>query len=158
MKESRLDQLTQINNRHALYHFYEGLKDKTDYYLAIFDIDDFKKVNDEYGHICGDYILKRISKVVSDSMEDEFFCRYGGEEFIIISHLTGDEKTIKKHFDRIRKKIECHEFIFDGTIIPITVTMGVADYKNYQSADRWIDKADEKLYIGKGSGKNIVIM
>ena len=81
--ESRVDQLTKISNRYDLFNYLDSIENKTDYALSIFDIDDFKKVNDTYGHVCGDYILKEIANIIKTNCNESFVSRYGGEEFII---------------------------------------------------------------------------
>ena len=82
-KESETDRLTQIPNRRALSHYFEVLGDqKSNYLLAIFDIDNFKKFNDVNGHLCGDYILKEISLIAKNNSLNDFVSRWGGEEFV----------------------------------------------------------------------------
>ena len=75
IKESRTDKLTQIPNRYGLYDYYESIDDKNSYALAIFDIDDFKRINDKYGHQCGDFILQEITRIANTDNED-FVARY----------------------------------------------------------------------------------
>ena len=158
MMESRVDNLTQIPNRHAFYNYLDSIEDKSDYVLAIFDIDDFKKVNDIYGHLCGDYILKRISEIATDTVRDSFVCRYGGEEFIIIAKCYGDLEQVKGKIDRIRQLIEEGNFVFNETNVKVTITIGISKYEEGLSIDKWIDNSDDKLYKGKNSGKNVTVM
>ncbi len=158
MNESRTDELTQINNRYALYDHLESIDNKTNLFLAIFDIDDFKMVNDTYGHVCGDYILKSIAQITTKTMSDEFVCRYGGEEFIVI--LKNEKKNqVFQRLETLRKNIENYAFEFEGKKIHITITLGAAKYtKDINSLASWIEVADAKLYDGKQTGKNKTIL
>ena len=157
INESRIDNLTQIHNRYDFYNYIDSIEDKKDYVLSMFDIDDFKKINDIHGHIAGDYILKEIAKIATTKTEDSFVARYGGEEFIIITKMYGDYQRTFKMIDNVRKKIEEHDFLFNDIIIHITITIGVEKYDSDMRTEEWITKADEKLYEGKNCGKNITI-
>ncbi len=154
-RESRTDNLTQIPNRYGLYDYLNILENKENYVLAIFDIDDFKKINDKYGHICGDYVLKELARITKISIDDSFISRYGGEEFITI--LKKEDNMFDK-VDLIRKQVEDHDFIFEDINIDVTITTGAADYINDLANDEWINIADSKLYEGKNSGKNKTVM
>ena len=157
-KESRTDMLTTVPNRYALFNYLDSLLDKHKYVLAIIDIDDFKKVNDKNGHLCGDYILRSIAEVARDNSKSDFVARYGGEEFIVISLIEESiENTVSK-LDRIRETVENHNFVFENKKIKATITIGVASFLDDMSVDEWIDKADSKLYEGKKSGKNKLVI
>ena len=154
-RESRTDNLTQIPNRYGLYDYLNVLENKENYVLAIFDIDDFKKINDKYGHICGDYVLKELARITKLNIGDSFISRYGGEEFITI--LKKEDNMFDK-VDLIRKQVEDHDFIFENINIDVTITTGASDYINNIKNDEWINMADSKLYEGKNSGKNKTVM
>lgn len=156
IKESRTDRLTNIPNRYALYDYYDSLSISDEYFLAIFDIDNFKKINDIYGHVCGDYILKEISKIANDHFSTDFISRYGGEEFVVIVKSDNYEAALEK-IDKIRQKIFEHAFIFDDKTISCSITIGVSKYDKEYSIDEWIMHSDNKLYEGKNKGKNITI-
>ncbi len=159
MNESRTDELTQINNRYALYDYLETINDKTGCVLAIYDIDDFKIVNDTYGHVCGDYVLKTIAEISSETIKEDFTCRYGGEEFIIIFRCCQENPVIFKKLEQLRKNIESYNFVFENQPIKITITLGGAKYmKQYNTLNKWIEQADAKLYEGKHSGKNKTVI
>ncbi|MBO6208033.1 MAG: diguanylate cyclase [Lachnospiraceae bacterium] len=155
-KMAMVDNLTGLYNRHYLLAFMENLAgtDRSRSWLALLDIDNFKKVNDTYGHNCGDYILHRIAEMTQQICKDSVVCRWGGEEFVILSN---GEKDSKKVLEQLRKKIADEEFCFEEQILRITVTIGVADYVGERSNDLWISAADEKLYYGKNNGKNRVV-
>ena len=154
INESRTDKLTQVANRYGLLDYMEAIEDKSNYYLSIFDIDDFKVVNDEYGHLCGDEILKEIAQIAMDIFKDDFVSRYGGEEFIVISRMDGDIKNAIEQVEAFRKTVEEHEFRFNNRIVKLTITIGLAAYGSEETIEEWIGKADKKLYFGKNSGKN----
>lgn len=157
MNESRVDNLTKLHNRYDLYNYLDFVEDKSDYMLSIFDIDNFKKVNDIYGHICGDYVLQEIAKIATNTLKDEFVSRYGGEEFIIISKVNNDFEKAFNKIDDFRKSVENYPFVYEGKKIHITITIGVQLYEQNLSTEKWIDLADEKLYYGKNHGKNITV-
>ena len=155
-RESRIDRLTNIPNRRALYDYYDSLTINNDYVLAIFDIDNFKKINDTYGHVCGDFILKEIAKIANEYFNNDFISRYGGEEFVVILNNNDYNQAIET-IDKIREIIFNHPFIFEDKTINCSVTVGISKYDNEYSIDEWIMHSDNKLYEGKNKGKNITI-
>jgi len=154
LNESRIDYLTQIHNRNDLYNYLESIDNLDDYVLAIFDIDDFKKINDIYGHICGDFILKEVADIATKTLDKSFVSRFGGEEFIIITKKSDNYDEIVEYLDVFRKVIEAHNFTYNGVDISLTITIGVKEHKGSISPEEWINLADEKMYSGKNSGKN----
>ena len=126
--------------------------------LVLGDIDHFKVINDTYGHLAGDYILRTIAVILKNhtSLMDTV-ARYGGEEFVIIFPDTDKEKAHAKAV-KIRKEIEKYPFKYKETQIKITMSMGVAAYPADADARRTlIDKADKALYKAKEEGRNRVI-
>jgi diguanylate cyclase (GGDEF)-like protein len=157
ISESRTDELTQISNRYGLYDFFDSEKDKSTQVLALFDIDDFKVINDTCGHAAGDIVLKRVAEVATQSLGDAFVCRYGGEEFVAVL----DDKPQNPALDRLeefRKVIETEEMEYEGQKIHLTITIGAAKYMNGLKLDRWVELADQKMYNGKKAGKNKTII
>ena len=150
MNESRTDELTQINNRYALYDYFNQDDDKSSKSLALFDIDDFKKINDIHGHIAGDYVLKRVAEIADEILADTFLCRYGGEEFVVVL----EKEEAHRRLEEFRKSIESAHFEFEGKEFHITITVGHAEYEKDMSLEQWVDLADEKMYSGKNTGKN----
>ena len=148
--------MTKTHNRYDLYSYLDSITEKKEYSLAIFDIDDFKKINDVYGHICADYIPKELAFIASNTLGDSFVSRYGGEEFIIIAKENNNEFYAR--LEDLRKYIASHVFQFNDTKIKITITIGVGIYEENMSIEAWIDNADSKLYRGKNSGKNKTVM
>ncbi len=120
------------------------------------DIDFFKAVNDNYGHLAGDYSLKRIADCLKNSLrEPDSVARYGGEEFAFILPETGTEKAFVVA-ERLRKNIESMKIDYEGEIIPVTMSFGVAslDIENDVSKNDLIKKADSALYQAKETGRN----
>ena len=152
--ESRIDNLTLLHNRYDLYNYLDSLANKNDYVLAMFDIDDFKKINDEYGHVCGDFILKEVATIAKNSIDDSFVARYGGEEFVVIIEMFSDYNQAIQKLEKIRTNIEKHNFVYENQTIKATITIGVQEYSNNIDTQTWINQADAKLYKGKNNGKN----
>lgn len=148
------DTLTKLPNRNALNNEIQILKEKEiDYCVIIADIDDFKQINDTYGHDCGDYILKEISDILSTYSNNNIkMFRYGGEEILFISSNNYD---IEKYFNKIRKTIQNYNFRYNKKIIKVSMTFGISNMLN--DFDKMLKNADEKLYKGKKIGKNVVI-
>jgi diguanylate cyclase (GGDEF)-like protein len=126
--------------------------------MLMFDLDHFKRINDTYGHACGDIVLKCISRILMDNIRSsDIAARYGGEEFIILIAHPG--KTLAmKIAERIRLTIEESEFRHKGHTIRLTISCGVACYEKDLdvSAESMIDRADKALYQSKQNGWNRV--
>ena len=158
INESRTDNLTRLPNRYEMFNYLDSINDKNGYSLAMFDIDDFKQINDSYGHLCGDYILKELALISKNSSKDSFVARYGGEEFIVIFKVENDDKKAFDLVDEIRKAVEGYSFKYEDKKIYITISAGIEIYSNNISINQWIENADEKLYKAKKSGKNKTII
>jgi len=126
--------------------------------LVIGDIDHFKAVNDTYGHLAGDYILRTVAVILKNHTNElDSVARYGGEEFVIVLPDHDKEKAHAKAV-KIRKEIEKYPFKYEDISIKITMSMGVAEYPGDAIARRsLIDKADKALYRAKEEGRNRVI-
>lgn len=154
------DQLTGLWNRRRALDYLADLS-KTDGVsfasLAIGDIDFFKKVNDEHGHDVGDVVLKAVSDVMREySRSDTFIARWGGEEFLLVfPNCNGDHAFIA--MERMRQAVQDHVVHAGGTDISVTMTYGLTEVDFHKSMDEAIKEADDKLYIGKGSGRNKVV-
>lgn len=127
-----------------------------DFSIVTFDIDHFKKINDNYGHPGGDYVLKELCGIVISKLirANDFFARYGGEEFVLL--LSGTNAKIAGEIgERIRHTIETSEFKFDGKKIPVTISVGVATKFPHETEWTQIyDRADKALYQSKQGGRN----
>ncbi|SFP94424.1 GGDEF domain-containing protein, partial [Hydrogenimonas thermophila] len=127
--------------------------------LVIFDIDFFKKINDKYGHLAGDKVLKAFASLLMHRMrESDIVVRYGGEEFIAIL----PETDIKRAFvviESIRKLVEDMKIsIENNKEISITISAGIAEYNRKETLDQLIKRADDALYLAKDRGRNRVEM
>ena len=127
--------------------------------MIMFDIDFFKKVNDEYGHQCGDVILQSLSlKILSIIRNVDYLFRYGGEEFCCLLPETNSEGALLVA-ERFRKAIMEMENKFDTSLIKITISLGVAALNDeISSAEMFIKKADDALYRAKREGRNRVTL
>ena len=125
--------------------------------LAMIDIDNFKQLNDNFGHQHGDVILRELARVFQDSSREmDYICRYGGEEFAIILGKTDEEQSVEVA-ERLRKRIAQHPFPGNQPDRPIniTVSIGLATYPTHaQVTEDLISQADKAMYIAKFSGKN----
>lgn len=147
------DHLTQIPNRRYINRQLETMKDFT---VALLDIDNFKSINDTYGHQVGDQILCRLTRrVLSMLPPDALMGRWGGEEFLIVFPHT--EKNVRQIMESIRSHIAEKPFGFEGFVLNVSITAGVSWFNKNSSIDETIAEADFLLYHGKNSGKNRVI-
>jgi diguanylate cyclase (GGDEF)-like protein len=126
--------------------------------LVIFDLDHFKHLNDNYGHDAGDYVLAEKADLLRDNgiRKGDTFARYGGEEFVVLLPNT----NLKQAFEiaeRLRKLVETHEFIYDGKKLPVTASIGVADYRQgVNTGTDLFKRADSAVYKSKDAGRNQV--
>ena len=128
--------------------------------LIILDIDKFKKFNDTYGHLVGDYVLKEVAKIIKISVRKfDIVARYGGEEFGVILLSTGSETALMVA-ERIRRNIEKRIFDYHGTEMRVTISGGVAHVKDIEIMEQneIIRVADEALYESKNNGRNRITL
>lgn len=131
---------------------------RTDLAIIMFDIDHFKKINDTYGHQAGDYVLQQIAQVVKENVRAaDVLARYGGEEFVICLPETKIDKAFNSA-ERIREQVEKKEFTYDGKKIPVTISLGVASFRETpeDSVAQFIKDVDSALYQSKEGGRNRV--
>lgn len=156
-KLSFKDPLTGLLNRRAFYDTIEKLKNSIPFSIIYLDIDDFKAINDTYGHTVGDKVLKSIGEVLNNFIRKETKAfRLGGEEFaILLPNL--DEQESLKIAERIRKVIENHNIrLNENKIITYTASFGITKYKDGESVDDFVKRSDEAMYQAKKTGKNRV--
>ncbi|TXR54730.1 GGDEF domain-containing protein [Reinekea thalattae] len=160
-KISKNDHLTQLPNRQGFSDKLKQELSRAERYghtmsIAILDIDFFKKINDEFGHLVGDKVLKVIAKEMTKvCRETDYLARYGGEEFILLL----PETSLKDAFaavEKIRVHIERCPFHFQSKPVPITISAGVAERTSQETNEAWLQRADEKLYNSKKQGRNRV--
>lgn len=124
--------------------------------LVLFDIDHFKKINDTYGHPAGDAVLKGVvATVKAELRQTDVLCRVGGEEFALILPNT-PEPLAHQVAEFIRGAVEGTTYEFDGTRIPVTLSLGATELRPGESPEQLYRRADEKLYEAKRSGRNRV--
>lgn len=175
------DALTGLTNRRYFWEFFEELRrDGKHYNIAMGDLDSFKRINDTYGHGCGDLVLRSVADVINDSMnENEIACRWGGEEMVVV--FIGERKTALERLEKIRTDIEALSLEYEGLKVRVTMTFGFADSdelvraidegtagleipentevisSKHSGVESLISMVDKRLYVGKGSGKNVVV-
>lgn len=163
--QSTTDMMTKLRLK---FYFYNILEDKLDsaffqeqtLSVIMFDIDFFKKFNDTYGHACGDYVLKKVAEIISDSIrEEDLASRYGGEEFTVLLCNAGKDEAMLVA-ERIRKRIEQTTVFYEGHNMQITISGGISVFNvetnPVRSAKILVDQADKALYVSKRTGRNRV--
>jgi diguanylate cyclase (GGDEF)-like protein len=163
LKDSRYDGLTGLLNRQALdetlnNEFNRSTRHKEDLSLIFFDLDNFKKVNDVYGHLAGDEALRQVSKILlmGKRLED-IAARYGGEELVLVLPETSKENAFILA-ERIRLKVEAMTIHWDDSDIRLTISGGISAYPtDADNVRSLIQKADEAVQRAKDSGKNKIL-
>lgn len=163
---SNRDSLTGVYNRRYVYEraaemIEECKRDKRIFSVAILDIDDFKKVNDKYGHMVGDEVLKAFTKIINQNLRpSDILGRYGGEEFIIILN-NADEMESRLILNKILKIVREKTFTFEGNDIKFTFSTGISNCKELEKKELIIDKlilmADKRMYRAKNEGKDKIV-
>lgn len=155
-----VDGLTQIFNKRYFLDTLEREISRCHRYgrdlaLIMMDIDHFKQINDSYGHLAGDYVLKQIASVVHSKIRrEDIFSRYGGEEFVILlPEITGKAALVTA--EKVRKLVEKHRFRFEDQDIAVTLSLGVSTLSaEVRDSQEFIRQADTKLYEAKNAGRN----
>ena len=158
-----IDALTQIFNQRYLMDFLDREVLRTSRHgrplsVVMLDIDHFKKINDEMGHLVGDYTLRELAAVIRKLVRrEDLFARYGGEEFTLVLVETNFTQAMEAA-ERVRVAVEKHVFKFEEQTFRMTISLGVAECASDGSATNieLIRKADEKLYEAKKAGRNRV--
>jgi len=160
-KLASYDSLTHLPNRRSFNeYFVKSLKlfrrDKNPRSIIFLDIDNFKLINDNYGHLVGDYVLKRIATILNIQIRDcDTISRWGGEEFLILLNNSNLEQSIEvaqKLKNSFENDVELSSYVKDG----VTASFGVTSYKEKDTIEKIIARADHALYRAKNSGKNRV--
>jgi diguanylate cyclase (GGDEF)-like protein len=157
-----LDGLTQIHNKRYFTDTLEkelarSKRYKHPFTLVLFDIDHFKKVNDTHGHLAGDEVLRRVAQVVKVNVRtNDTVARVGGEEFALLLPEVGVDGGVVLA-EKLRRLVESERCVHDGVHIPVTISLGVAEWsKAFESAEAMLSAADTKLYEAKRGGRNRV--
>lgn len=159
-KQVAHDSLTGLLTRYFMDDYLKQLMNEPNidqYWFAMIDIDDFKDVNDTYGHNCGDYVLRTMADIFSHRISGVQVCRWGGEEFLLVGRIEKDMELEVEKLEQLRKSVEAFDFFYEGQHFELTVTIGVAAYQEDQIVQAWVERADKHLYFGKNHGKNQVV-
>lgn len=166
---SRLEEMALVDGLTGLYNrmlFNKEIQNCMEDYkryglpfaLVILDLDHFKKVNDSYGHICGDMVLQQVSNLIKNEIrKGDLVCRYGGEEFAIIFRNTKDIDGIYSRLDSMRRKIADTPVEYQGSNVAVTCSFGAVCctlIDKSEDIDAVVKKADEALYEAKRAGRN----
>ena len=160
-EEASYDPLTKLLNRRSLTTFVNEAIDTMErvdvFSIVMMDIDNFKSVNDTYGHDVGDTVLVELARIIMDEIRDgDHACRWGGEEFLLFAH--GSKYDTCHAADRIRMRFAETEFkAKDDAVFHVTVTMGISEYRYGMQLRNIVEIADKRLYYGKTHGKNQVV-
>lgn len=156
------DDLTQLYNPRYFYKKLEEEIDRLMRYkqplsLLLIDIDDFKKINDRYGHLKGDKVLKMTGRIIQDFLRKiDTAYRYGGEEFTVLLPGTGIEAAMNVA-ERIRKGFESKDLsLITNETLNISVSIGAAQFKPGEEMEAFVKRTDDALYVAKQKGKNRV--
>ena len=159
-KEALTDNLTLLANRRKAKIYMEqilegGLYDNIS--LCMCDIDFFKRVNDTWGHDCGDLVLKQIAEIFKKEMNGANLpCRWGGEEFLLLFPGCNGDEAYERLLE-IRDKIKAMVVEYEGSEIRVTMTFGLTEHGFNSPLDVTIQEADEKLYYGKNHGRDQIV-
>jgi len=164
-RAANIDGLTQLYNKKYFIdvlskEFSFSKRNNQPLSLIMADVDHFKKVNDTYGHMAGDLVLKCVGQYLQKNLRlENICCRYGGEEFaVILRNVNGDLAYVIG--ERIRTSIEAEKINYRGKTIQVTVSIGIATLEDeeFETIEDLIQRADEHLYEAKEGGRNRTIM
>lgn len=151
-----LDPLTEAGNRLSMSHYFEiELKDKSNLYLFLLDLDYFKQVNDKYGHDIGDKVLVELTSLLRDIFPSGYIFRVGGEEFSLMGSFTSAESA-QAMADKLIKEIAKKQIDIIDETITLTASIGLVNYQQHQSLSEFVNLADKELYKAKAAGRNCV--
>lgn len=162
-KHAVTDSLTgMINHEHVFSELKKAMKQaqSEEYALCIVmaDIDHFKSVNDNYGHLAGDGVLKEVAKRIKNSLRGfDIVGRYGGEEFLLVLHKANID-TARMVAERIRSRIAATPIDLSHELLDVTISMGVAMVKPDEDVNSLVERADKALYNAKENGRNQVAL
>ena len=155
------DSLTNLYNHNYMYDVLDkkiksSKKSNRNLSVLMIDIDDFKRLNDKYGHQVGNIVLKKVSRILlNNSRETDIVGRYGGEEFTIVLNRNSDEES-ELISNRILKIISSNKLIYMGSNIYVTASIGLTKLIVGDTPEILLSRADKALYISKENGKNQV--
>lgn len=156
------DELTGCGNKRALDASLHreaelSVRHNTPLSILMLDVDHFKHINDTYGHLAGDSVLRDLAATIKKCARQSDLCfRYGGEEFLLILDDT-DVNQALKIAERIRESVETHTYLYKGKIIPVTISIGASTFMQGETLDSLKERADKALYTAKESGRNLTV-
>lgn len=158
-KLASTDPLTGLYNRRSMDIFLsQAVESDVEFALIMCDIDNFKKVNDTYGHDFGDVVLEGIAKITTEQVREKgYVCRWGGEEILILLNNASEESSYRIA-ENIRRNVANSVFELNEKWIHCSLTIGIALHEKRESVEETITRADYNLYRGKRSGKNAVVL
>lgn len=160
-QKAMTDALTGLPNRAALSERLELEVARWERYggdllLAVLDVDHFKRINDDFGHLAGDKVLKIIANELAKRVrKTDFIARFGGEEFVLLIPATPLEGGVQL-LETLRAAVEACPFHFKGEPVTITLSAGIAEFRNGEATEVTFERADQALYRAKGAGRNRV--
>jgi two-component system cell cycle response regulator len=158
-----IDGLTEVHNKRYFMEFLEREMARCHRYgrslsLMMVDIDHFKRINDEYGHLAGDHVLRELAGLIKAKIrKEELIARFGGEEFAIVMPESGADKA-RKFAEKLRAMVAAHEFSFESRPIKVSISAGAVDMSREMSEPpQFIKAADANLLAAKRLGRNRVV-
>ncbi len=161
------DELTGAYNRRHFMQLASAERERANrtklpYSVALFDLDNFKAINDRYGHAAGDTVLRDFCTLVQAHMRaTDRFARYGGEEFVLLMPVTTQVESASQAVERIRVAVADHDWSKSANLAPgqrVTVSAGVATGRPGETIEDLLGRADAALYQAKGAGRNRLVM
>lgn len=163
LNQSIRDPLTGLHNRRYLYPRLDEMialwhREQLPFALAVFDIDHFKEINDNFGHLAGDYVLREFTGVLLEQTRAiDVVARYGGEEFVVLFSATSPESAMAQ-VSRILDKVRAYSFLFEGNTLSITVSAGISgtsrSLEGGLTPEKLIGDADDRMYLAKQAGRD----
>lgn len=155
------DSLTNLPNRRAIEEWGRrqltgALRHRFPFWVVMVDVDQFKTVNDTFGHEAGDVVLRRVAEIIRRNSRQCDICgRIGGDEFLLVMTFT-DQDGVRTAVERLRQQLEVHRFAFQGREVRVTASIGIAGIRQGQDCDfgRLMVQADVALYSAKRLGRN----
>jgi len=160
------DNLTRAYNRNEFERRFKYMtnlnrRQPVDMCIILFDLDHLKKVNDTFGHLFGDTVIKQVATIAAQAIrQKDLLVRWGGDEFVLL--IFGNMEPTRKIAERLRIAIQTHDFydknksLQDSKKQPITISCGMAKYRKKETLKAWIRRADKALYHAKAKGKNCI--
>ncbi len=158
---SLIDTLTNVYNRRGIYKYIkktmlQAKETHSKFSLLLLDIDHFKKINDTYGHLAGDQVLKDTALIIKNTIrKSDIIARWGGEEFLILLPNTTKEESFDIA-EKIRKNIKSKQYNFFKDKVSVTVSIGISEDNRSCKIDNIVGEADKNMYIAKESGRDRV--